>query len=88
LELKKGNDGCSIDRDEPKIRHIYLIKTDNDSEMGFKVSYGNSTYAMAIMGALDKVGLTPPFLCTYEPFKSIKYKGIKLFLKQRNNDKQ
>ena len=84
VELFKIEQGqrwlVGTDAQEKPIKHIYMVKAEDNNPRGFKISYGNSSYHINMKGVVWDLGLTPPLRCKYEEFRNGEYKGIKLIL--------
>lgn len=65
---------------EMPIKNLYLIKTSSDDEIGYKVTFANSSYSMSVKGLKDKLNIRSKGNARYEIIEIDGQKVVKIEL--------
>lgn len=81
FDLKDGDRiKVGIDKTENPMKHVYLVKTEDRNDTGFKVIIRKNSCMIAFKGLYDKLQIQKPQNCRYEIIDFQDKKWIKVLL--------
>lgn len=81
FELKEGDRlKIGLDKSEKPLQHIYITKTEDKNDTGFKVVINNNSCLIAFKGLYDKLQIQKPQNARYEIIEFQNAKWLKITL--------